>query len=115
MTEVKRKVFEAALCTGVVVDVTVIASEGLDLPASVQLPALLQYGLAMPVPIPDIDAGPTGIRATLSFSRTPVPTFVPWDAVARMSMAGVMLCHWEVKVEQVEAEPPARPKLGLVS
>jgi stringent starvation protein B len=42
---------------------------------------VLQYGQNMPIPIPDLSVDDQGITATLSFSRTPHRTFVPWTAV----------------------------------
>ncbi|HEY0712491.1 MAG TPA: ClpXP protease specificity-enhancing factor SspB, partial [Polyangia bacterium] len=42
---------------------------------------VLQYGRDMPVAIPDLTVDDDGIRATLSFSRTPHSTFIPWNAV----------------------------------
>lgn len=42
---------------------------------------VLTYGPALPVPITDLKLEEGGIRATLSFNRTPMETFVPWDAV----------------------------------
>jgi stringent starvation protein B len=42
---------------------------------------VLQYGQNMPIPIPDLRVDDQGITATLSFSRTPHRTFVPWTAV----------------------------------
>jgi stringent starvation protein B len=42
---------------------------------------VLQYGQNMPIPIPDLDVTEKGVTATLSFSRTPYRTFVPWSAV----------------------------------
>jgi stringent starvation protein B len=42
---------------------------------------VLQYGQDMPVAIPDLSVDDDGIRATLSFSRTPHATFIPWSAV----------------------------------
>jgi stringent starvation protein B len=42
---------------------------------------VLQYGQNMPIPIPDLKVDDEGITATLSFSRTPHRTFVPWSAV----------------------------------
>jgi stringent starvation protein B len=42
---------------------------------------LLQYGDNMPIPIPDLQVDDDGITATLSFSRMPHRTFVPWAAV----------------------------------
>jgi stringent starvation protein B len=42
---------------------------------------VLQYGLAMPIPIPDLEVTETGISATLSFARQPQKTVVPWGAI----------------------------------
>lgn len=41
----------------------------------------LDYGLNMPIPIPDLKVDESGISATLSFGREPFATFVPWEAV----------------------------------
>lgn len=43
--------------------------------------ATLVYGYDMPIQITDMEVTEEGIRATLSFARTPTPTFVPWEAV----------------------------------
>ncbi len=43
--------------------------------------AVLCYSLNAHVPIPDLSMELTGIRATLSFDRRPIATFVPWTAV----------------------------------
>jgi hypothetical protein len=45
---------------------------------------VLQYGLNLANPIPDLNVGEDGISATLSFSRVSKKTFVPWDAVLAM-------------------------------
>src|SRR5689334_17257928 len=42
---------------------------------------VLQIGLDMPVPIPDLRVDDVGIRATLSFQRTPFACEVPWSSV----------------------------------
>lgn len=42
---------------------------------------VLQYGLNMPVPIADLKVTDVGVQATLSFSRVPHTTLVPWSAV----------------------------------
>ena len=62
----------------------------------------LEYGMAMAVPIDDLKIDEGGISATLSFSRAPFQTFVPWEAVAA--------------IEGLDPKPPEkiRPKLGLV-
>jgi stringent starvation protein B len=42
---------------------------------------VLQYGHDLPIPIPDLVIDDDGVTATLSFSRTPYRTVVPWSAV----------------------------------
>ncbi len=42
---------------------------------------VLQYGQNMPIPIPDLEVTEDGVSATLSFSRVPHRTYVPWSAV----------------------------------
>lgn len=42
---------------------------------------VLQYGHDLPIPIPDLEVDEYGVRATLSFSKTPQRTVVPWSAV----------------------------------
>ena len=41
----------------------------------------LDYGYGFTPPIHDLEIDDQGIRATLSFSRQPFHTFVPWSAV----------------------------------
>jgi stringent starvation protein B len=42
---------------------------------------VLQYGHDLPIQIPDLEVDDYGIRATLSFQRSPQLTVVPWSAV----------------------------------
>jgi stringent starvation protein B len=42
---------------------------------------VLQYGHDLPIPIPDLEVDEYGVRATLSFAKTPHLTVVPWSAV----------------------------------
>ncbi|MEY4581765.1 MAG: hypothetical protein RL701_6468 [Pseudomonadota bacterium] len=46
-----------------------------------QAQLVLQVGLDMPIPIPDLRVDENGIFGTLSFSRTPFACNVPWNAV----------------------------------
>jgi hypothetical protein len=104
-----RLAFEKLLSEFTEVRVAFVWHERLVVPASV-VPAagnanVLSYGLDMPTPIPDLVVDERGISATLSFSRTPCETFVPWEAVVGVRGYG-----------EVAARPakPARPKLSLV-
>jgi stringent starvation protein B len=42
---------------------------------------MLQYGYDLAIPIPDLEVDDYGVRATLSFARTPHTTVIPWSAV----------------------------------
>src|SRR6478609_6132980 len=56
---------------------------GVTVPAHLRGEAhlVLQYGYDLPIPIPDLEVDEQGVRATLSFSKMPQRTFVPWEAV----------------------------------
>jgi len=57
--------------------------EGVAVPAWLrrQPQLVLQVGLDLAIPIPDLKIEDEGISATLSFSRTPFTCEVPWDAI----------------------------------
>lgn len=42
---------------------------------------VLEIGLHMPVPIPDLKIGKKGIRCTLSFARKSFHCIIPWESV----------------------------------
>jgi hypothetical protein len=46
-----------------------------------QAQLVLQVGLNMPIPIPDLRVDENGIFGTLSFNRTPFACNVPWNAI----------------------------------
>jgi stringent starvation protein B len=64
-----------ARCSGVVVPA----------PFSSQAHLVLQYGRNMPIPITDLEITDEGVSATLSFTRVPHRTYVPWHAVYAVS------------------------------
>jgi stringent starvation protein B len=64
-----------ARCAGVVVPA----------PFTSQAHLVLQYGRNMPIPITDLEVTEEGVSATLSFSRVPHRTYVPWSAVYAVS------------------------------
>jgi hypothetical protein len=68
-----------------------------------------EYGLDLPVPIDDLVITDDGIRATLSFSRVPRHTFVPWGAVV-----GIILPLSRDPVPPPSRKPGKRPRLSLV-
>lgn len=66
---------------------------------------VLQYGLNMRIPIPDLDVGEEGIGATLSFDRMPTWTFVPWSAVFAIISQDQRGMLWEADLpREIEAE-----------
>ena len=99
-TAQKRNFFEEALGQWPVVQVHFLDHPGLRVPkpcrptnrlitvgseqAIGMVPVMFEYGLDLPVPIPDLKITDEGISATLSFSREPHPTFVPWEAVVKI-------------------------------
>jgi stringent starvation protein B len=56
---------------------------GVVVPAHLRAEAhlVLQYGHDLPIPIPDLEIDEHGVGATLSFSKSPQRTVVPWSAV----------------------------------
>jgi hypothetical protein len=100
-----REAFEHLLCHGGVKVGLDGCAAGVLLPDDVRAAqVVLMYELDAVVPIPDLVADDAGIRATLSFSRTPYETFIPWSAVI-----GMMPLRPEALVPKRE-----RPKLKLV-
>jgi hypothetical protein len=80
-----KDAFEHLLCRGGVAIAVDARQPGVVLPEHLLgIDVVLNYELDPPVPIPDLEATAEGIRATLSFSRTPFATFVPWGAVTAM-------------------------------
>lgn len=118
----KRSVFEASLCKG---KTQVFLSKD----ALVELPetafdkngfVCLEYGDNLPVPIMDLTVNQRGIRATLSFSREPFKTFVPWESVFAMVVPSEgFVAQWMVKssASDTTTKPErsnSRPKLSVV-
>ena len=55
---------------------------GVELPEWLRIPSVtLQIGYDMPLPIHDLAVDDWGVRATLSFRRTPYTCRVPWKAI----------------------------------
>jgi hypothetical protein len=78
-----REAFEYLLCHGGVKVALNGHARDVELPDHVRAyPVVLWYELdPAGVPIHDLEATDQGISATLSFSREPHKTFVPWAAV----------------------------------
>ena len=79
---------------------------------------VLQIGLDLPVPIPDLLVDDFGVQATLSFNRTPHPCRIPWAAVFALVGEDGQGLVWpesfptEIRHE-VEREAGQRPAPGL--
>jgi stringent starvation protein B len=74
-----------------------------------QAQVVLQVGLDMPVPIPDLRIDQEGVFGTLSFKGVPFACFVPWGAVFALvgEDAKGMVWHADMPVEiaaEVERE-----------
>lgn len=92
-----------ARCPGVVVPAP-FASQG---------HLVLQYGRNMPIPISDLEVTEEGISATLSFSRVPHRTYVPWTTVYAISCTnGCGVLYREDVPEDVSLALPT--EAGLV-
>jgi stringent starvation protein B len=79
----KREVVERLLARGMVFLHLDPRREGVEVPAWLkdQIQIVLQIGLDMPIPIPDLHVEDQGIFATLSFNRSPFGCIVPWRAI----------------------------------
>jgi hypothetical protein len=91
--ENKREIFEQALADCYRLHVVVLKHQDVIVPdwiwrIAVVYPEIeytvLEYGLDLARPIPDMEVTDKGIRATLSFSNEPHATFIPWEAVAKI-------------------------------
>jgi hypothetical protein len=86
----KRVLFETLLAQGPAFLHLDARRPGVRLPSNLLLDAhvVLQYGYALAIPIPDLAISDWGVRATLSFQRSPFVTAVPWSAVYGVHGAG---------------------------
>ncbi|MEZ4220151.1 MAG: ClpXP protease specificity-enhancing factor SspB [Polyangiaceae bacterium] len=83
---------------------------------------VLQIGLNMPVPIPDLEVDDDAVSCTLSFNRSPFFCFVPWQSVYALVGADGRAMVWPEDVppevaaqaEKVEKKLAARSHLRAV-
>jgi hypothetical protein len=76
---------------------------------------VLQFGLNMAVPIPDLNVSDTGIYGTLSFSGKPFYCSIPWDSVYAVRVEP--LTKTPVRKEPVtnlKVLPKGKPKLRVI-
>jgi stringent starvation protein B len=83
---------------------------------------VLQVGLNMAVPIPDLHVDETGLSCTLSFNRAPFFCLIPWPAVFALVGENGQAMVWaedvpaEVSAQaQAQKAPPPKPRTHLRS
>lgn len=79
---------------------------------------MLQIGLDLPIPIPDLRVDGEGLSGTLSFNRSPFHCTIPWPAVFALAGEEGRGMIWEDAMpseltEEVERELGKRPPQGL--
>jgi hypothetical protein len=83
---------------------------------------VLQVGLDLPLPIPDLRVDDTGVYGTLSFNRSPFTCTVPWSSVFGLVGDDGMGMVWPddmpaeiaAEVEEAEARAKRGPKLRAI-
>jgi stringent starvation protein B len=122
MNDNKKKlaVAQAILLRGsVFVHIDPSATEELHVPPHLYKASqiTLQFGFNMPIPIPDLYLGDTGISGTLSFKGTPFECFVPWEAVfaligedSKGEVFDIALVKELARQLDAEEAPPAAPR-----
>lgn len=75
---------------------------------------VLQVGLNMAVPIPDLEVGDDGIVATLSFNRSPFWCFMPWTAIYALVGEDGRGMVWPDDVPSELAPKTQKPNLKVV-
>lgn len=82
-----------------------------------QAQLVLQVGLDLPVPIPDLRVDDGGVYGTLSFNRAPYSCAVPWEAVFALVGDDGMGVVWpedmpaEIAAEVEQAQRRGKPAL----
>lgn len=85
---------------------------------------VLQFGLQLPVPIPDMRVDEEGVFGTLSFNRQPFLCHIPWSGVFALVGDDGMGMVWEEDLpEEIAAEveagfskaAPKRPSLRAIA
>lgn len=79
---------------------------------------VLQIGLNMPVPIPDLDVSDHGLSCTLSFNRSPFHCRIPWASVFALVGESGRGMVWPDDVPPevaAQAQKQAKPQLAAVA
>jgi stringent starvation protein B len=83
-----------------------------------QAQLVLQIGLNMPVPIPDLDVSDHGLSCTLSFNRSPFHCQIPWPSVYALVGESGRGMVWPDDVPPevaAQAQKQAKPQLAAVA
>jgi len=80
-----------------------------------QAQLVLQLGMSMAIPIPDLEVDDDGITCTLSFSRTPFWCRLPWTAVFALVGEDGRGMVWPDDIPAEIAQQQQRPSLKVVS
>jgi stringent starvation protein B len=83
-----------------------------------QAQLVLQIGLNMPVPIPDLDVSDHGLSCTLSFNRSPFHCQIPWASVFALVGESGRGMVWPDDVPPevaAQAQKQAKPQLSAVA
>lgn len=127
--DIDRKSLFTTLLQKTNVYVFIFPHPELQVPEGLGFPLTLEYGLNMPNPISDLALEEKGIRATLSFNRTPILTFVPWRSIGAIGGCNPLRLFWSDAQEGFtiehyaqgmrlesgnETEQRVRPRLSLV-
>lgn len=104
MSEDKAKFFGECLATGASVRIF-LETKAATLPKYLysSRAIALDYGLNLPIPIPDLFVDQAGIHGTLSFGGDYFSVFVPWDSIFQIH-CGAMLGSWPV-------DAPTQPRM----
>ncbi len=75
----------------------------------------LQFGYNLPTPTDDLHIDESGVRATLSFNRTPFECSIPWHSVITISDGEFGSCMFAPGDDEPAYAPeePTKPKGGL--
>ena len=76
---------------------------------------VLQIGLNMPVPIPDLEVDDESVSCTLSFNRSPFFCFVPWNHVYALVGADGRAMVWPEDVPPEVAAQAAKVEKKLAA
>lgn len=121
MVPSRKQIFESLISDDNVYVRFLVTYEGVDIPKELvaaakkndEMTIVFEYGMDMPIPITDLKVTDEGISATLSISRSPKKTFVPWDSICIIHTKNdpKFAAQWVVSLEKKEEEADT-PRTG---